>query len=141
MRVGVTVVESWSESVFPLSVECPLDWCEFLGFGVTAAPCLVCFSLKSTLIYGHPACSQGIQAIPLCYSSTCRGGRGGGPAKAKASHESPTIRCVTRDVDLALAQLAQPRGHEVSGVGTDTAGQHFNLADSSLLMSSFNFDL
>ena len=38
MRVGVTVVQSWSESVFPLSLECPLDWREFLGVGVTAAP-------------------------------------------------------------------------------------------------------
>ena len=36
--VGVTVAQSWSESVFPLSLECPLDWREFLGFGVTAAP-------------------------------------------------------------------------------------------------------
>ena len=48
MRVGVTVVQSWSESVFPLSLECPLDWREFLGVGVTAAPHPVTFRLMVT---------------------------------------------------------------------------------------------
>ena len=40
------------------------------------------------------------------YSGACGGGRGAGSTKAKASHESRTIRSMTRDVKLALADLA-----------------------------------
>ena len=41
------------------------------------------------------------------YSGPCGGGRGGGPAKAKASHESPTILRTARDGVLAVARKAQ----------------------------------
>ena len=48
------------------------------------------------------------RGIPLRYSGACGGGRvaGSATAKAKASHESLTTRCMAHDVKLALADLA-----------------------------------
>ena len=58
--VGVPIAQSWSGSVFPLSLEFPLDWRGFLGFDVTAAFCPVRFRAIfccHSIWNGLPLCS------------------------------------------------------------------------------------